>query len=102
MLELLSPGVTFESLRATGDDVATLDAKLASALSHVAPPDFHRALQARKAEAMKSGKMLAGRQILLMVDQHFKMSEMDNSVCETEHLFSIKMKGDRLQEFVTT
>ena len=37
-----------------------------------------------------------------MVDQHFKMSEMDNSVYETEHFFSIKMKGDRLQEVVIT
>ena len=82
--------------------MAMLDAKLASALSHFAPPDFQRALQARKAEAMKTGKMLAGRQILLMVDQHFKMSEMDNSVYEAEHFFSIKKKCDRLQEFVTT
>ena len=102
LLELVAPGVTFDSLRATGDDMATLDAKLASALSHIVPHDFQRALQAKKAEAMKTGRMLAGRQILFMVDQRFKMSERDNSVYETEHLFSIKMKGDRLQEFVTT
>ena len=102
MLELTAPGVSFESLGETGDDMATLDAKLAAALSHIAPPDFQRALQAKKAEAMKTGRMVTGRQILYMVDQHFKMSEMDNSVYDTEHLFSIKMKGDRLQEFITT
>ena len=51
---------------------------------------------------MKMGKMLAGRQILFMIDQHFKMSEMDNSVYETDHFFSTKLKGGRLQEFVTT
>ncbi len=51
---------------------------------------------------MKTGQMLAGGQILCMVDQRLKMSEMDNSVYETEHLFTKKTKGDRLQEFVAT
>ncbi len=37
-----------------------------------------------------------------MVDERFKMSEMDNSVCETEHLFRTKRKSDRLREFVAT
>ena len=92
-LELQNSGATLESLRTTGDDVATLDAKLASALTHTAPSDFQRPSQAKKAHAMKMGKMLAGRQILFMIDQHFIMSEMGNSVYEAEHLFSIKLKG---------
>ena len=46
--------------------------------------------------------MIAGRQILLLIDQHFRMSEMDGGVYETEHLFSVKMKGEKLQDFVTT
>ena len=37
-----------------------------------------------------------------MIDQRFKMSEIENSAYETEHMFSAKLKGDRLQEFVTT
>ncbi len=49
---------------------------------------------------MKAGKMQAGRQTLFIIDQRFKMPGMDNSVYESEHLFSIKLNGDRLQEFV--
>ncbi len=46
--------------------------------------------------------MLAGRQIWFMIDQHFKISEMESPVYEAEHLFSIKLQGDRLQDLVTT
>ena len=70
--------------------MATLDAKLASALAHIVTPDFQRTLHAKKMEAMKNGRMIAGRQILFLVDQHFRMSEMDGGVYDTEHLFSIR------------
>ena len=46
--------------------------------------------------------MIAGRQILFLIDQHFRMSELDGGVYGTEHLFSVKMKGEKLQDFVTT
>ena len=46
--------------------------------------------------------MIAGRQILFLIDQHFRMSDMDGGVYDTEHLFSVKMKGEKLQEFITT
>jgi hypothetical protein len=46
--------------------------------------------------------MIAGRQILFLVDQHFKMSEMDGGVYDTEHLFSIRMRGEKLHYFITT
>ncbi len=37
-----------------------------------------------------------------MTDQHFRMSEMDGGVYDTQHLFLLKMKGEKLQEFITT
>ena len=46
--------------------------------------------------------MIAGRQIFFLIDQHFRMSEMAGGVCDTEHLFSVKMKCEKLQEFITT
>ncbi len=58
----------------------TLDAKLPSALAHVAPADFQRALHTDKLDAMKDGKMIADRQILFLVDQRFRISEMDGGV----------------------
>ncbi len=31
--------------------------------------------------------MIAGRQIFLLIDQRFRMSQMDGGVYDTEHLF---------------
>ena len=45
--------------------------------------------------------MIAGRQILFLIDHHFRMSEMDGGVYDPEHLFSVKMKGEKLHEFIT-
>ncbi len=102
MMKVSEAGITYEDLRSPGDDMATLDAKLASALAFNASPEFQKTLQTRKAEALREGRMVAGRQILFMIDQHFKMTEADGSVFDTEHLFSVKMRGDRLAEFLSS
>jgi hypothetical protein len=94
ILEVQCPGIAYDELAEPGDDMATLDAKLSSALAHVAPAEFQRTLQTKKLDAMKEGRMIADRQILLLIDQHFRMSEMDGGVYDTEHLFSVKMKGE--------
>ena len=50
------PGVTYEEMADTSDggsiSFATLDAKLGSALTGVAPSDFLRQVQVKKAEAL--------------------------------------------------
>ncbi len=96
VLELTRPAVSYDDLREAKDDMATVDAKLSSALAHVAPAEFQRVLHTEKLDAMKGGRMFAGRQILFLVDQRFRMSEMDGGVYDTEHLFSVKMKGEKL------
>ncbi len=48
-------------------------------------------MQAKKSDAVKMGKTLAGLQIRFMIDQRFRVSETDNSAHEAEHLFSIKL-----------
>ena len=63
VLEISRPAIRYEDLREPGDDFATLDAKLASALTHIFPPDFQRTLHAKKLDAMKDVQMIAGRQI---------------------------------------
>ena len=101
ILEVRTPGIAYDDLAEPGDDMATLDAKLSSALAHIAPAEFQRTLQTKKIDAMKENKMIAGRQILFLIDHHFRMSEMDGGVYDTEHLFSVKMKGEKLHEFIT-
>ena len=81
--------------------MATLDAKLSSAMAHIAPAEFQRTRQTKKIDAMKENNMIAGHQILFLIDHHFRMSEMDGGVYDTEHLFLVKMKGEKLHEFIT-
>ena len=95
--ELLAKGACYEDFRETTYEgrtcMATLDAKLASALAHAAPEDFQRTLQARTHEALNKGAMVTGRQILFLVDQHFRMTEAEGAVYDTEHLFSLTVIG---------
>ena len=106
ILEVQAQGMCFENFRGTTFEerycMVTLDAKLAAALANAAPNDFQRILQARKHEALKEGAMVTGRQILFLIDQHFRMTEADGAVYDTEHLFSVTVEGDRLQEFLST
>ena len=44
ILELQRPSIMYDDLCEAGDDMATLDAKLSSALAHVAPAEFQRTL----------------------------------------------------------
>ena len=80
ILEVRAQGVLYEALAEPGDDMATLDAKLSSALAHIAPTEFQRTLQTKKIDAMKENRMIAGRQILFLIDGHFRMSEMGGGV----------------------
>jgi len=112
MCELSAPDATFERFAALDfEDAAamgnhrpismmTLDAKLASALTHVAPSDFMNTLRARKEEFFSKGEMITGRQIMYLVDQHFRMSDQDGAVYDTEHLFSVTLKGENLTQFI--
>ena len=59
IVEVAQLTATYDILREPGDDFASLDAKLASALSHIVPADFQRTIHAKKMEAMKRGQMIA-------------------------------------------
>ena len=58
----------------------TLDAKLAAAITRIITGDFARKVQLEKLKAVESkGFRITGRQLLHMVDEHFKMSEADGA-----------------------
>ena len=103
---LSRPGVTYEEMADTSDggtiSFATLDAKLGSALTGVAPSDFLRQVQVKKAEALTSGAMVTGRQILWLVDRHFRMTESDRSIYDTEHIFAAGLRSDDLRGFISS
>ena len=104
--ELRTQNACYEYFKGTSYDnrisMATLDAKLASALAHSAPDDFQRTLHVNKQEALARNAMVTGRQILFLIDQHFRMTEADGAVYDTEHLLSVQIRGERLQESLST
>ena len=51
---------------------------------------------------MREGKRLLGRQIMYLIDQHFKITEADGAVYDIEHLLSVTMNNDKLQAFLCT
>ena len=110
MLEVQAEGTTLEALASSHFEsesgvhfeFGTLDAKLGSALSKAAPTAFLNTIQARKHAAMREGKRLLGRQIMYLIDQHFKITEADGAVYDIEHLLSVTMNNDNLQAFLCT
>ena len=48
ILEVRAQGIAYDVLAEPGDDMATLDAKLSSALAQIAPAEFQRTLQTKK------------------------------------------------------
>ena len=77
-----------------------LDAKLSAALSRTISGDFEKKVQTMKLEAISSGRRVTGRQLLYLVDQHFKLSETDGAIHGLEHLLSVTMKQHQLDKFV--
>ena len=92
----------FETDSGAHFDFGTLDAKLGSALTKAAPTAFLNTIQARKHAAMREGKRLLGKQIMFLIDQHFKITEADGAVYGVERLLSVTMNNDTLQAFVCT
>ena len=79
---------------------AALDAKLSAALTRIISGEFEKKVHIMKINAMASGNRLAGRQILYLIDQHFKLNEQDGAVFGLEHLFAVTMRGNQLEEFL--
>ena len=48
ILEVRAQGIAYDVLAEPGDDMATLDAKLSSALAHIAPAEFKEPFRPRK------------------------------------------------------
>ena len=57
-----------------------LDTKLSAALSRIISGEFEKKVQTMKLEAISSGQRVTGRQLLYLVEQHFKLSETDGAV----------------------
>ena len=84
---------------AQNEGLAPLDSKLATALRRVVTGSLGRIINAEKEKLTTSGKVMTGRQILLMIYNHFRVTEVDNTILGVEDLIAIKMVGDDLRRF---
>ena len=106
LMELQTPTARYEQFASfnspDGMRFETLDAKLASALMRIANNEFGKMIETKKFEAMSKGERVTGRQILFMLDRHFRMTTADGAVYDVEHLLNVALKNDNLAAFVAT
>ena len=76
-----SPGVTADML-SDSTPFSTLDFKLAHALAKVVTGTLGRSINVEKEKLANEGKMMTGRQILLMIYQHFRLTEVEGHIMD--------------------
>ena len=81
------------------EGLATLDSKLASALRKVVAGSLGCSINVEKEKLASAGKMMTGRQILLMIYNYFRVAEVDNNILDLEDLIAVKMVNDDLRRF---
>ncbi len=103
---LSRPDVTYEDMADASEgglvSFATLDAKRGSALTGVARSDFLRQVQIKKTEAITTGAVVTGRQILWLMDRRFRMTASDRAIYDTEHIFAVGFRSDDLRGSIST
>ena len=93
------PGVTLEALNNSGE-FPTLDAKLAAALSRASHGEYARRINITKEEYATRGMLLKGRQILWLVYQHYKTSEVEGDMLDMQDLLAVRMVSEDLRKFL--
>ena len=78
----------------------TLDTKLLAALSRIARGDLSRQILTRKEQQAALGKVVRGRQVLLMFEQYFRTNEEAGALCSTEDLLKVALHGNDLMTFI--
>ena len=91
-------GVEFDALAET-EGLATLDSKLASALRKLVTGSLGCSINVEKEKLATAGRMMTGRQLLLMIYSQYRVTEVDNNILDLEDLISVKMNGDDLMRF---
>ena len=75
-------------------------AKLAVALSRVAFGELSHKINLLKEQKAQKGTLVTGRQILLMVHQHYKISATDGALLKFQDLLEVKLHNDDLRSFL--
>ena len=98
--ETWKEGQTLEALRDV-DKFTTLDAKLLSALANILTGDFARNVDTYKETEATNKRYVRGRQVLLMMHEHFSTNIKHGATYALQDRFSVKLKGDNLRGFIS-
>ena len=79
---------------------ATLDVKLAAGLARILNGEFERQVTVLKEKAAAEYKLIGGRQVAFLMNQHFRMSTVDGALLEFDDLMALQLKGDNLRGFM--
>ena len=79
-----------------------LDAKIASALNRIIQNTrFKRKVSLEEQKAQKEDRFLRGRQIAYLIHEYFQVTGANDSVENYADLFTIVLRNDDIQEFVS-
>ena len=83
------------------EGVATLDAKILSAVTKIVSGDFARQVDTFKDREAHHNRLLRGRQVNLMMDTYyFSTNALHGSVYDIEDLLSVTMVNEKLEVFM--
>ena len=103
MLDEIDEAVNWELIRRSKKFEA-LDVKLGRELMDLVKSysiDFFHDIMHKETDLMALGKMLPGRQIMWMINDHFSTSAQKAHLMETQDFMNFKYDGKQLERFIT-
>ena len=102
ILETEAPDATFDGLSHSGR-FPSLDSKLAAALAKAASGEIGRRITHATEIEARAGRMLKGRQCLLLIYEHYRINEEAGSLYELTDLMSVTLRHDgQLESFLNS
>jgi len=68
-------------------------------LERILSGEFKRKVQVKEVELSTEGKMFVGRQVVFMMHDFFRITEVDSAMQDWDELIHVELKGDNLQQF---
>ena len=104
LVELVDDVKSSRSIRGTpGPIFELLDARIASALNKIIQNTrFKKKVSLEEVKAHKKDRFLRGRQIAYLIYEVFRVTGANDSVENYADLFTVALRNDNIQEFVTT
>ena len=103
LLDFEIPAASFDTLQVSGSMWETLDQKLAAAVMKICHDELLRKMALRAELEQKEARLAKGRQLLLMVYEHYKLNEELGAVYDINDLMAVTVRGgSKLEHFLIT